>query len=104
MQAVLVAKYDVYPSPAGAGYVLDVQTDLLSDLNTRVVVPLLPLSEAPKAADRLNPVFEIGGEPHVMVTQFLSAIPQSALNQPISNVSARFDDITAALDMVFQGF
>ena len=30
----------MFPNPSGDGYLLDVQTDLLSDFNTRVVVPL----------------------------------------------------------------
>ena len=36
--------FDVYATPGQheTGYVLDVQADLLQDLTTRVVVPLLP--------------------------------------------------------------
>lgn len=104
IQTVLMAKHYVYQSPSGSGYVLDVQSDLLSDLNTRIVVPLLLESEAPKAAKRLNPVFVIAGEPHVMMTQFMAAIPQSSLTNPVTNLSEHFADITSALDMVFQGF
>ncbi|MGJ8624155.1 MAG: CcdB family protein [Yoonia sp.] len=63
-----MAKYDVFPNPSGEGFLLDVQTDLLSDLNTRVVVPLLPRSRAPKPATRLNPTFDINGVAVVMVT------------------------------------
>jgi hypothetical protein len=33
------------------GYVLDCQADLLSDLNTRFVVPLLPESKAPTCTE-----------------------------------------------------
>ena len=33
-----MAKYDVFPNLSGDGYLLDVQTDLLSDLNTRDTV------------------------------------------------------------------
>lgn len=99
-----MAKFEVYKAPNGSGYVLDVQTDLLGDLNTRIVVPLLPIATAPKPAQRLNPVFEIGGEAHVMVTQFLAAVPQSLLAGPVANLSDKFSEITAALDMVFQGF
>jgi toxin CcdB len=36
----------------------------------RFVAPLLPLNEAPRPAARLNPVFTIEDQPHVMVTQF----------------------------------
>jgi toxin CcdB len=34
-----MARFDVYRNPAGAGCLLDIQADLLSHLNTRVVVP-----------------------------------------------------------------
>lgn len=98
-----MARYDVYANPAG-GLVLDVQADVLDELKTRVVVPLLPMDAAPQPAKRLNPVFEISGVRYALVTQFLAAIPLSALSVPVSNLSDRHDDIVAALDMVFHGF
>lgn len=82
-----MARFDVYPSPDSASYLLDVQADLLADLNTRLVVPLMPVSAAPAPAKRLNPVFEIGSEHYVMVTQFLSAVPLSVLAAPVTTVA-----------------
>ena len=99
-----MARHNVYPAPDGRGYLLDVQTDLLDGLNTRVVVPLLPLGLAPEPARILNPVVEIGGERHAMVTQFLSAVPAAMLKAPVGSLGARADEITRAIDMVFQGF
>ncbi len=99
-----MAKFDVYLNPDGAGYLLDVQAELLDALNTRVVVPLLPTDEAPKPGKRLNPVFDIEGTQVVMVTQFLASVPLPMLRNPIVNLSNQFADITNALDMVFQGF
>jgi len=99
-----MAKYDVYPSPNGPGFVLDVQTDLLDGFATRVVVPMLPAGSAPIPAKLLNPVFEFGGDAHVMVTQFLSAVPVQPLRAPVANLGERADEITRALDMLFQGF
>jgi len=52
-----MARFDVYDSPDGAGYLLDVQADILDILNTRVVVPLMPISAAPSPAKHLNPIF-----------------------------------------------
>lgn len=97
-------KYDVFPNPSGDGYLLDVQTDLLSDLNTRVVVPLLPPSSAPKPATRLNPIFEFDGRPVVMVTQFMAAVPTSLLKTSIGNLDNEFEKVTTAIDMLMQGF
>jgi toxin CcdB len=99
-----MARYDVYPNPDRAGYLLDVQADLLAGLNTRVVVPLLPRGAAPAPAERLNPTFRVETSEVVMATQFLAAVPASILAAPVANVSDRAIDITNALDMVFQGF
>jgi toxin CcdB len=99
-----MAKYDVYPNPDGAGYLLDVQAELLEELNSRIIVPLFPLEVAPKPARPLNPIFNISGADTVMVTQFLAAAPVSLLKTPVANVSDRFSDVTAALDFLFQGY
>ena len=50
---------------------LDVQADLLDELKTRIVIPLIIKALAPIPAKRLNPSFEIEGEEHVLVTQFM---------------------------------
>ena len=99
-----MARFDVYAGPSGTGYVLDVQADVLEDLNTRIVVPLLPVSQAPAPARGLNPVFDIGAEPHVMVTQFLAAIPRSLLRTPITSLARHDSQIMGALDMALVGF
>ncbi|MQP64074.1 plasmid maintenance protein CcdB [Niveispirillum sp. SYP-B3756] len=64
-----MARFDVYPLGSGTGYVLDVQANLLRDLNTRMVVPLVARSQAPKPISRLNPIFRVMGEDFVMMTQ-----------------------------------
>ena len=99
-----MARFDVYANPGGAGYVLDVQADLLNALNTRIVVPLMPVSAAPHPAGRLNPRFQIGDAPHLMVTQFMAAIPRAVLGRPVTNLADQDAEIMAALDMVLVGF
>jgi toxin CcdB len=98
-----MARFDVYASPDGRGYLLDVQADLLDSLNTRVVVPLMPVGTAPSPAKRLNPVFDIQNERHVMVTQFLSAVPVFILKTPISNLALHDTEIMGALDILTTG-
>ncbi len=101
-----MARFDVYsrPGTGGDGYVVDVQADLLHDLSTRVVAPLLPPGIAPKPARNLNPAFEINGEPYVMLTQFIAAVPARELRAPIVSLAARGDDIMRALDTLLVGF
>lgn len=99
-----MARFDLFPAPSGQGYLLDVQSDLLDGLNTRVVVPVLPVTQAPRPAAILNPVFDIVEQPHVMVTQFMSAVPTGLLRQPAGALAADSDRITRALDFLYQGF
>jgi toxin CcdB len=95
-------QFDIYR--ANHGFNLDVQTDLISPLNTRLIVPLMPPAVAPRPEKRLNPVFTIEGESFVMVTQYLSAIRVAALGPPVGSLDPHYDDIRAALDMIFLDF
>ena len=99
-----MAQYDVFLNLDGSGYLLDVQSDLLDGLSTRLVIPLLPASQAPKPASRLNPVVSIGDQPHVMVTQFMAAVPEKLLTQHVTSAVHMRDEITAAIDMLTHGF
>ena len=98
-----MARFDVCRTDADAPLLLDIQTDLLSGLNTRVVVPLLPAGNAPPPIRYLNPVFEIGGAPYVMATQVLSAVPERLLAERVTSLSDAADTITRATDMLMQG-
>lgn len=98
-----MARFDLYINPEG-GYLLDVQANLMSELNTRVVIPLLPRAAAPKPAGRLNPVFQIEGKAFVMVTQFLAAISRDELKEKAGSLAHRDGEISDALDMLFVGF
>ena len=101
-----MSRFDVYVTLGEdqPGYVLDVQAELLQGLNTRVVVPLLPPAAAPLPARGLNPAFDIAGQRHLMLTQFIAAVPAKQLRNPVLSLDARSDDIMRALDMLLIGF
>ena len=99
-----MARFDVFANPDGAGYLLVVQSGILDHLNTRVVVPLMPQSQAPLPARTLNPVFAIGADSVVMVTQFMAAVPGGMLKNPVTTLENHRDDIVAAIDLLMQGF
>lgn len=101
-----MARLDVHPMPGKGreGYVVDVQADLLSHLATRTVVPLLPEEAAPKPISELNPVFEIGGKRHVLVTQAIASIPGRELKRAVASLTEQHDRITRALDILLLGF
>ena len=98
-----MAKYDLYRDRSGT-FLLDCQADILSHLNTRLVVPLLPSDIAPAPATRLNPVLDIGGQIVVMVTQFAAAVPVRELGDHVASLSQEQYAIGNALDMLISGF
>jgi len=101
-----MARLDVHAMPAKGqdGYVLDVQADLLSHIATRTVVPLLSEAPAPKPISDLNPVVEIRGKRHVMVTQAIASIPKRELKRVVASLTEQHDSITRALDTLLLGF
>ena len=99
-----MARFSVYPNPSGKGYLIDVQADALSHFNTRMMIPLLPMAEAPKPAKILNIAFEIEGEIYSMLTQYMAAIPAKAVKGEVFNARNRQDEIVASIDLLLQGF
>jgi toxin CcdB len=100
----MAKKFYIYLNPEGEGYLLDVQADTFGHLNTKVIVPLLPLDVAPKPAKTLNPLFEFNGVTYSMVTQYIAAMPIKALKEKVFTVEERRDEIVAAIDLLLQGF
>ena len=86
------------------GLVVDVQSDLIDVLDTRVVVPLLPVAAAPKRAARLNPVFDLTEGSVALFPQFIAAAPRAALGLPVGSLGHERDRIRDALDMALLGF
>jgi toxin CcdB len=99
-----MARLDIYRAPDAEGYLLDIQANFLSHLNTRLVVPLIPLAKAPQPASRLNPCFRIKDDDVVMVTQFMAAVPRSILQEPAGSLANQHDEIVKAVDFLMHGF
>lgn len=103
-----MAQFDVYLNPNKATckaipYLLDVQTDLLDTLVTRVVVPLMLADEMGLAAKHLNPQFKIKGVAVVMSTAELAGISSRSLGDKVVSLKSKRDEIIAALDLLFTG-
>lgn len=104
-----MAQFDVYRNSnpatrARTPFLLDVQSDLLDPLVTRVVVPLCkPELLKGRLAERLNPTFEVDGRRVAMLTPELAGVPARALGERIANLAAARETIIGALDLVFTG-
>jgi toxin CcdB len=85
-------------------YLVDVQSDLLSDLQTRVVVPLAKLTALRKKPIRdLTPVVEIDGGKYLLLIPQLAGISMSELGQPVGTIAGHRDEVVAALDFLITG-
>jgi toxin CcdB len=102
-----MAQFDVYDY-AGANrsvaYLLDVQSDLLRDLASRVVVPLVRLNAFGLPLKRLNPVFSIDGVDHVMATSEIAGMPTKGLGRRVGNLETHRHEIKAAVDFLLDGY
>jgi toxin CcdB len=66
-------------------------------------VPLVPRAGAPTPIKELNPVFDIDGEPHVMLTQPIASIPAKELRRAVASLDGRQGEITRALNILLLG-
>lgn len=104
-----MAQFDVYENTNPdtkkiVPYLLDIQADLLEDLATHVVVPLIPVSVMGKAAKHLNPVFTIKKTKVVMSTAELAGVPVLILGEKVTSLNDYRNEIITALDFLFTGY
>ncbi len=105
-----MARFDVYPNPGqhsvSTPYLLDVQSELLDGLDSRMVVPLRSLQHFPavKVPSRLMPLLTIGGQEYLLETPKMGAVPSRVLKSPVTSLAEEQARITAALDFLFQGY
>jgi toxin CcdB len=110
MAGLLMARFDVYANPGQHArttpYLLDVQSDLLDGLDSRVMIPLRSLQHVPavKRPERLMPTLSVQGEDFVLETPKMGAVPLRILKLPIASLAANQAEITAALDFLFHGY
>lgn len=85
-------------------YLWDIQSSLLDDLQTTVVIPLQPKALIGKAAiTRLCPEVEIEGEKFVALTSQIAGVDRRVLGQKVCDLSAYRSEIIAAVDFMISG-
>ncbi|KQS65465.1 hypothetical protein ASG39_09580 [Rhizobium sp. Leaf371] len=99
-----MARFCAYRLRYDGALALDVQAEILAGLDTRTMIPLLPPGDLSPTFPRLNPIVEIEGNRYVMATQFMAVVPTRDMGAFVADFRSRSDEITAALDFLFQGF
>ena len=86
-------------------YLLDVQSDIIDELNTRLVIPLFLLDEVNgRPARRLTPVLNVDGEDFLVMTHEMASVRQSQLGEEVASVQEHRQAIKNALDFLLDGF
>lgn len=102
-----MARFDVYANPGSHAnttpYLLDLQSDLLDGLDSRMVIPLRSLKHFPKVTlpTRLTPILTIEGEDFLLETPKMGAVRQHVLKSPVTSLTQEQAQITAALVFLF---
>lgn len=101
-----MAQFDVYENinektKANIPYLLDIQNDILKNLSSRVVIPLVISKEA---IDFLNPKFVINEIDVILSTAELASIPMEILGNEVCSLEDRREEIIGAVDFLLTGF
>jgi len=101
-----MAQFDVFQNPRAGVFSLlvDIQSDMLSRLQTRVVVPMTTVKKlGAKPIGLLNPIVKVDGTEYVLVVQDLASVPLSALSKRVTSVASKRAEIVAAIDLLVTG-
>lgn len=103
-----MAQFDVHDNPVTPDseripFLLNVQSDFLEFLPTRVVVPLVRIEFLRQRITILHPELLIASSRVVMVTSEIGVLPSHALGTTVLNLSGRRAEIIGALDMLITG-
>ena len=104
-----MAQFDLYKNPSKNTrstfpYILDVQNTVISDIATRIVVPLGHLeSFQNERLTKLTPETEYGGKKLLILVPQIASIPSSLLKKPVGSLSHMRGEIIAALDFAITG-
>jgi len=85
-------------------YFVDIQSDLLYDLNSRMVIPLSPYTAVNKTnAKKLCPTVDIDGEKFVLLAHQMTSVPLNILKMEITSFENYRYEIIDAIDMLVSG-
>jgi toxin CcdB len=104
-----MSQFDVYINPSKKSreaypYIIDIQNALISDIATRIVIPLGRLNHFKnEKMDGLTPVVEYENEQFVLLTPQISSMPVKLLKNPVGSVESLRDEIIAAIDFAITG-
>lgn len=103
----MTRQYDICKNPDRSSrqrvpFLLVLQSDLLSPLDTVIVAPVSPERPA-NAISKLNPVVMIENKHYRVSMIELAGVPRSLLGDVVANVARQHTEFVAAIDLLFTG-
>lgn len=100
-----MARFDVHRCRrVGVPYLVDNQADFLSNLPTRLVIPLLPADSIPSPIERLHLRVTVDGCELILAINLMASVRLDQLGPKVGSVADRRDEIVTAVDFLQQGF
>ena len=98
-------RFDIFESTRNPNVLLlNVQSHFLSDLPTRLMIPLRPREKIIQHVGQLHPLIMMGTQELFAVTNLMAAVPMAHIGKRIGTAEAHSHEITAAIDFLLQGF
>lgn len=85
-------------------YLLDVQSNLLNELGTRLVIPMFHKKAVRKIITRLMPELEFEGKKYVLMTPQMAGVSLKELGEPAGDLSANRAEVLGAIELLVVGF
>ncbi|WP_113632747.1 CcdB family protein [Pectobacterium peruviense] len=86
-------------------YLLNVQSDIIGELHTRLVIPLFPLNKITKApARRLTPIITVEGDDYLIMTHEMASVRRSQCGHEVMDAQMYRKTIKDAVDFLLDGF
>lgn len=104
-----MSQFDVYINPSKKSreaypYIIDIQNALISDITTRIVIPLGKFNHfRNEQMDGLTPLIKYKDEQYVLLTPQIASMPSKLLKDPVGTVMSLRDEIIAAIDFAITG-
>ena len=104
-----MAQFDVYTNPMAdqrsrIPYWLDLQSDHIAQLGSRVIIPLRSLASMGQRIDGLQPLVTVGGQELCADVPSVASFPARLLKTPHTSIATQRHDLIAALDYLLSGF
>jgi len=102
-------QFDVYANTSKTTrnaypFIVDIQSDTVSEIATRIVVPLgRKANLRNEQLTRLTPEVTYEGEELLLLVPQIASMPTKTLKNPIGSLSHLRDEIVAALDFAVTG-